>query len=334
MKKREKTHIICMVSLFLLISVGLLLLMIYRNNLPVATVKCLEVIIVVLYVMVVIGTASPYIWKGVLGAKRAVHNVNACDDEIFEKIDSFSHILEENNFNNINLIQLINWYYRDGGQVDELVTDREFDRLFKRLDFLHVQQVFFSDSMTLWCSMAISLLASCMIQVVSEVTWFSYLGMLVFFGLFFLVLLSKYSFRGQMGSFSYYVQGYEEELLKEKIKKLEFSLRISDRDAQILNEKRAVIEALKKKGKRTKSKGKKEELKKDTMCLQKLNLCLKDYSDCYFQKVSIDGIQTFLIYDLERGKENNYMGYDNLKSDSYMTLLAILERNGTVEYIL
>ena len=74
-----------------------------------------------------------------LAVKNGIHNLRECDDELFEKIDCFDYVWEDNNTTYMNKIRIINLYYKDSGKVDELVQNKEIDRLYARKSFLSVR---------------------------------------------------------------------------------------------------------------------------------------------------------------------------------------------------
>ena len=91
----------------------------------------------------------------------------------------------------------------------------------------------------------------------------------------------------------------------EKISGLENELIITDQDEQILETKQVVINQLIEIRQKKKFKKQKEKLETDIKQVGQLNLCMGDYTTYYIQKINIKGVSGCLVYDLEKGKENN-----------------------------
>lgn len=92
--------------------------------------------------------------------KRGTHNIRECDDELFKKIDQYRKCWGESKYHYIKQIQIINLYYKENGKVDELVKKREVDRLYKRADFLSIQNSLFDYMVNSLNSLIISIVAS------------------------------------------------------------------------------------------------------------------------------------------------------------------------------
>lgn len=149
---------------------------------------------------------------------------------------------------------------------------------------------------------------------------------------FFGIVLSRYAKKGHDGSYRYYIDEYERELLMEKIRGLENELIITDQDEQILETKQVVINELIEIRQKKKFKKQKEKLETDIKQVGQLNLCMGDYTTYYIQKINIKGVSGCLVYDLEKGKENNYMGELNLINEDYSILYQILNRYDLISY--
>ena len=63
-----------------------------------------------------------------------------------------------------------------------------------------------------------------------------------------------------------------------------------------------------------------------------MDLCIGDYNSCYIQKIYINGVVGCLVYDREKGKENNYIGELNLINQDYSILYQILNRYDLISY--
>ena len=128
------------------------------------------------------------------------------------------------------------------------------------------------------------------------------------------------------------IDEYERKLLMDKIRDLENELIITDQDEQILETKQVVINKLIEIRQKKKLKKQKEKLETDIKQVGQLNLCMGDYTTYYIQKINIKGVSGCLVYDLEKGKENNYMGELNLINEDYSILYQILNRYDLISY--
>lgn len=61
-------------------------------------------------------------------------------------------------------------------------------------------------------------------------------------------------------------------------------------------------------------------------------MCVGDYNACYIQKIYINGVEGCLVYDREKGTEDNYMGELNLINQEYSILHQILNRYDIISY--
>lgn len=149
---------------------------------------------------------------------------------------------------------------------------------------------------------------------------------------FFGIVLSRYAEKGQAGSYRYYIDKYERDLLLQKITDLERELTITGDDEQILETKQIVINELIRIRQKKKLKKQKEKLETDIKQVGQLDLCIGDYDTCYIQKIYINGVAGCLVYDREKGIENNYIGELNLINQEYSILYQILNRYDLISY--
>jgi len=249
--------------------------------------------------------------KGLLNSNLIERQLKACIDEYKEGWES------ENEYF-VKQMQVINLYYSQG-KVEDLVKNKELGRLLARKDFLNTRNVAWMDLMSSLCSLGISLIASVILQIVEVKNFLiGCLSLLTIFFSFFMVTLSRYSDRGQAGSYRYLIDQYEIELLSEKIKETTKKIQISCEDELLLKTKQNVITALICLRKKTRKKKLKEQIKQDIILLEKLDLCLGEYDGCYKQAIYVNGSLCYLVYDKEKGKETNYMGKSNLRTRDYV----------------
>lgn len=264
--------------------------------------------------------------------KKGIHNLNRCDDELFQNIDRFTHSLKKFNSNDyyVRLIQMINLYYKSEGKIDELVKNKEMEQLFKRKDFLLKRKSYFNDFYTYLSSFGISFIASLTFNVIDEK--YSGNGVISFIYVFFicLVLLAifggKYRKRGYDGSYDYLVAEYELKCLERKIDTLEDILAIKDDDEKLLCGQQVIIDQLIDIWEKAKGKKSKKEIEDSIERVRSLELCLEDYAGTYIKEMNIKGQKVYLIYDEEKGRENNYAGKLNLKTPDYIILYEIIEK--------
>lgn len=213
------------------------------------------------------------------------------------------------------------------------MKNKEIERLYARADFLLIQNSLFDNLITCFYSLVISVIASFVCQMMEcESVWLMFVWMVTILLSFFGIILSRYVEKGQAGSYRYYIDEYERELLLQKINDLEKKLTITDDDEQILETKQIVINELICIRQKKKIKKQKEKLETDIRQIGKLDLCIGDYNTCYIQKIYINGVVGCLVYDQEKGKENNYIGELNLINQDYLILYQILNRYGLISY--
>lgn len=264
--------------------------------------------------------------------KKGLYNIRKCDDELFENIDFYKECYGRDNSNYLKQIQIINLYYSDGGKVDDLVKEKKLERLFIRRDFL-LKQIYFSDNLIeYYCSLVVSILASCIFAaIVSNNLENNIIIVLSLFGLLFVIIL-RYAKRGQAGSYEYQIQEYELTLLNEKIEHLEKNSIITPDDEKLLLTKQIILNELIKKRKKAKRKGTKETLEKDIKIVENLELCMGDYSDFFLQNIYLGEKEIYLVYNKEKGKTKKCTGEKYLATQDYAILYNILKRYDWISY--
>lgn len=274
-----------------------------------------------------------FVIEVILTMKRGIRNIKKFDDELFKKIDQYKSCWKEDECYYKKQIQIINLYYKESGKVDELVKNNEIERLYARADFLSVQNSLYDNLTTCLVSLAISVVASFVCQMMecrSILLMLTWMVAIVF--AFFGIVLLKYAEKGQAGSYRYYVDIYERDLLLQKITELEKKLTITNNDEQFLETKQIVINELIRIRQKKILKKQKESLETDIKRVEQLDLCLGDYIEFHIQKIYINGKDGYLVYDLEKGKENNYMGEFNLINQEYSLLYQILNKYELISF--
>ena len=333
MKKWKKRYIVITAIIFVVTCVVAVLLDYNDKRFSLEMVKVIRKILNSIFLLIAVSLIVYFVICGILTMKRGIHNIKKCDDELFEKIDQYKKCWGEDKHYYIKQIQIINLYYEEGGKVDELVKNKEIERLYARADFLLIQNSLFDNLITCFYSLVISVIASFVCQMMEcESVWLMFVWMVTILLSFFGIILSRYVEKGQAGSYRYYIDEYERELLLQKINDLEKKLTITDDDEQILETKQIVINELICIRQKKKIKKQKEKLETDIRQIGKLDLCIGDYNTCYIQKIYINGVVGCLVYDQEKGKENNYIGELNLINQDYLILYQILNRYGLISY--
>ena len=333
MEKRMKRYIVVTAIIFAITCVATVVFVYNVSHLSVGTVEIIRTILNLIFLLIAVAMIVYFVICGILIMKRGIHNIKKCDDEIFRKIDQYKKCWGEDKHYYIKQIQIINLYYEEGGKVDELVKNKEIERLYARAVFLLIQNSLFDNLTTCFCSLVISVIASFVCQMMEcESVLLMFIWMVVILLSFFGIILSRYVEKGQAGSYRYYIDEYERGLLLQKITDLEKKLTITGDDEQILETKQIVINELIRIRQKKKLKKQKEKLETDIKQVGKLDLCIGDYNTCYIQKIYINGAVGCLVYDREKGKENNYIGGLNLINQEYSILYQILNKYELISY--
>ena len=333
MEKRMKRYIVVTAIIFAITCVATVVFVYNVSHLSVGTVEIIRTILNLIFLLIAVAMIVYFVICGILIMKRGIHNIKKCDDEIFRKIDQYKKCWGEDKHYYIKQIQIINLYYEEGGKVDELVKNKEIERLYARADFLLIQNSLFDNLITCFYSLVISVIASFVCQMMEcESVLLMFVWMVTILLSFFGIILSRYAEKGQAGSYRYYIDEYERDLLLQKITDLERELTITGDDEQILETKQIVINELIRIRQKKKLKKQKEKLETDIKQVGQLDLCIGDYNTCYIQKIYINGVVGCLVYDREKGKENNYIGELNLINQDYSILYQILNRYDLISY--
>ena len=333
MGKWKKRYSVVTAIIFVTTCVATVAFLYNDNHLPVGTVEIIRKILNLIFLLIAVAMIVYFVICGILIMKRGIHNIKKCDDELFRKIDQYKKCWGEDKHYYIKQIQIINLYYEEGGKVDELMKNKEIERLYARADYLSIQNSLFDNFITCFYSLVISVIASFVCQMMEcESVLLMFVWMITILLFFFGIILLRYAEKGQAGSYRYYIDEYERDLLLQKIADLEKELTITGDDEQILETKQIVINELIRIRQKKKLKKQKEKLETDIKQVGQLDLCIGDYNTCYIQKIYINGVVGCLVYDREKGKENNYIGELNLINQEYSILYQILNRYDLISY--
>ena len=113
-----------------------------------------------------------------------------------------------------------------------------------------------------------------------------------------------------------------------KIKRIEKKIKMSTEDEHILHTKQIVINELIHLRSKTLFKKK---IDADITKVEQLNLCIGDYSECQITEIKIKGTIGYLVYDIYKGKANNYRGGLNLINAEHTELYQILDKYNLIE---
>lgn len=241
-----------------------------------------------------------------LAVKNGIHNLRECDDELFEKIDCFDYVWEDNNTTYMNKIRIINLYYKDSGKVDELVQNKEIDRLYARKSFLSVRINSTQDLIMCFYSLVLSVIASAIFQLSQYENPFTVLfNLIAIFMVFFVLVFIRYYKRGNNGSYAFQVEEYELKLLSEKIAKLENTLQADEQDEMILITQQMILNDLINKKKQSRNKKLQKSLIKDIKLLGTLNLSLENCDNYKLFEISFNENTGYMAYSLDENGEKN-----------------------------
>ena len=245
MEKWKKRYIVITAIIFAITCVATVLFAYNVNQLSIGMVEVIKTILSSLFLLIAVAMIVYFVICGIFTMKRGIRNIKKCDDELFKKIDQYKKCWGEDKHYYIKQIQIINLYYEKGGKVDELVKNKEIERLYARADFLLIQNSLFDNLITCFYSLVISVIASFVCQMVEcESVLLMFVWMVTILLSFFGIILSRYAEKGQAGSYRYYIDEYERDLLLQKITDLEKELTITGDDEQILETKQIVINEL------------------------------------------------------------------------------------------
>lgn len=292
-----------------------------------AMTKIVSQVITYLAILMGLGGISVVIVFVVTVLKSGMHNLSKCDDPLFDRIDSYKRHWEERNENYLKQIKVINYYYRENGEVDQLITEKEILKLFQRKDFLMNQRGMFSELSVYIGSLAISLIAAFFIQIVGNTNvMIAIAGAIIIVVLFFATVLWKYTQRGELGSYYHLINEYEIDCLDEKIKRLKNDMVIPPKSEMGLETQQCVLGILIDKRLKAIRKKERKKLEEDIERIEKLDLCIDVSSGCYIRKINIMKKEIKLIYDINLGKATNYIGEVGLKTADYSILYSILKK--------
>ncbi len=307
--------------------VGLFVLTIYQEKLSKEVFEVLSLLILLIMSLAILTLPLLAFIRLLIVVKHGIHNLRECDDELFEKIDYFNYGWSDNNTTYMNKIRIINLYYKDGGEVDELVKKKEIVRLFARKSFLSIRNNLSQDLTTCFYSLIISVIASFVFQISQyENSLKILMNSVVIVMIFFMIIFMKYYKRGEYGSYTYQIEEYELELLSEKIAELENLLQADENDEKILRTQQTVLKDLIDKKRKTKNKKKQKVLIEDIEKVEILNLSLEDVCNYQLNEISFNNNVGYIAYSVDENEKIN-----GFATNAFKDLCEIIEKHYKVK---
>lgn len=287
--------------------------------------------IIVLAICVILLVGLPFVIRGIITLKKGIHNVRQCDDELWKQIDAYKRRGNASNAYYNKIIRVLKFYYQKGGKVDQLVKNKEVDRLYLRFEFLNAQTMLDNDINGAELSLIISLVASFLYSIVDQnnanylMTVIASIIMPLFFvGIIFIFVISFYSQRGKNGSYDYMINQFEMKLLSKKIKKLQKKLYVSLDNENALIKQQVVIDTLIDMRRKEKDDSKKKIIENDIHIVESLRLEIMNKSECHVKKIKIGNKYIELFY--QQGEEKNDFDGEKLINNQYEVLYKILKK--------
>ena len=229
------------------------------------------IVLFVSFILVIIG--GIYIFA--LYFKDSFSNFVSCNDKLFDELDYYKRHWKETNEHYKNMINAIDFYYKQGGKVDTVIG-KDLKRLYNRKDFLNSGISTTEHMNTCFTSVGLSICTSLFFNITNESIILTILNGIAVIILFFAVLLYKYNSSNNNAFSSIYE--YELKLLQKKISEIEQDICDEIEREDILLTKQNVIVELMNKCKFILSK-KAEEIDKDIRLIEKLDLNIKNTAE-------------------------------------------------------
>lgn len=290
-----------------------------------------ESLIFVIFQLIVLLSTFGFLFAILISSiKQGFSNVRKCDDPVFAGIDKHKECKDESDNFYLKLIQIINYYYKENGKVDELISNQEIMRLYARVDFLSTQNDFYDHYIMCVCSLALGVSSSLLVQSTDKRPLEMLIWLVLLVPIIIFIIVFRFNEKGKAGSYSYLAAEYEKKLLEERINCYEESLQINDINMSLLDSKQAIISALMKKARKKRGRSKKQIIS-DIKKVNRLDLQIETADLCHIEEIRMDEIEYCLVYDKEKGLENNYVGDRNLINKDYSILYGILEKHKMIE---
>ena len=334
MRKWEKNYWLVIILISIADIAGGIFVMKRGQYVPEKICKSLAVVVLITLLIAMLMVVVYFVIVSCIGIKLVLHNINECNDPLFKTIAKYRLYWKEEKGYYRRQLQIINLYYKEGGEVDKLVKNEEIERLYERYDFLKEKSAFFEYIVTCASSLIISVIASFVYSMISEEK-----NILVILGVIILVIMLfgsvlffRYAERGQTGSYKYMLYEYESKLLQQKIEKLSNKLVFSPENEKIIKMQNMVLKELIKIKDGEKDRKKKKVVEKDIVEISKLDLTNYDNYNCWEQQVYINGNKAYLVYNKEKEPKDNDKGEGDLINKEYVMLVNILNKYKLLAY--
>ena len=129
MEKWKKIYVVITGSIFGIMCVIAVLFALNVNMFPLEMVKSIRAILSSILLLIAVAMIVFFVICGIFTVKQGIRNIKKCDDELFRKIDQYKKCWNEDKHYYIKQIQIINLFYKKRGRVDELVKNKEIERL-------------------------------------------------------------------------------------------------------------------------------------------------------------------------------------------------------------
>lgn len=281
----------------------IIVLFVFSSYLKINRLREVGLLVVFLYLIAVVVSL---VIMGLFIVAVGFHNFVSCDDDLFDKVDSFCKKGVDSDCRMKDFIRVINYYYAEGGIVDkEIVKAGDIQRLYKRKDHILKRMESFKNAWTLLCSFSFSIVFSGFFSMDSDVYIETIISTVV--GVLILVFLHFYYFykRGVMGSFENYAYEWELRLLDKKIEEVEESLQIDFVQEKMLIAKKNAVTQIRSKVNWMFLRKKDKELIKKADEISELDLCSVDYKDYELIETMIEGETGIIARNKNIGESGN-----------------------------
>lgn len=322
MKKINNFLQLVMISGFVIVVVSVLFA--YLNDKGIVKINFLNskkflLVILILCTIVMVAAFSQCIFLVIERTKKGYHNFKYCDDDLFAEIDNYTYCYSGNNQYYINLIRIINLYYRKNGEVDKLVKNNQVERLFLRKDFLDNQINMYEEITNLCYSVIISLIIALIGGALTNTNFI--VALFAFFcivGSIFVPFFLRYADRGQGGIYLNQIYKYEIFKLDEKILDLQKALTISNENEKYIHTRQVILKELIRL--RKKYKKNKTEIINDISKVEGVDLCLKDRRKICDKEYKINGEKIYIAYRKDSDTNKDFA------NESFKSIYDILEK--------
>ncbi|MDD6194997.1 MAG: hypothetical protein PUB19_08870 [Lachnospiraceae bacterium] len=248
------------------------------------------------------------------------------DEEEWELLEYQKRHYSDSSGQCLRRVRVINYLYRDGGEIDRLVQSGEALKLYKRLNHIDSNielqgKVFELGFTTILPIMLTNIL------LVDDSNTVKYMFFLFFFVI--IMMLLMFATIGVAHEPKEAIYLYEKEKLKEKIYQLHNSLsNLEETDMEILKMQQDINIYLMECIKKTRKKSKKISIEEDIRKLNELNLCISGEQDILLQRIELCTGEGMLAYKMvEEGKQKVLM-------PDYEVLKEILDRYNMIKSLL